>query len=229
MRTPLKEWRLHAAQASGGVSSDVIGERILELVDQCELRGRVLDFGAGIGQLTRKLSAMDRFEQISGVDLLPRPECLPPAISWHCLDLSEGGALPSESFDVVIAAEVIEHLENPREIAREWYRVLRPGGTVILSTPNNESLRSLAALVMRGHFVAFDDRCYPAHITALLRKDLLRILTEAGFADVRFHFTNSGDVPKLCPVTWQQVSFGLLKGRRFSDNLIATARKTDHP
>jgi hypothetical protein len=80
------------------------------------------------------------------------------------------------------------------------------------------------ALLVRGHYVAFLDSCYPAHITALLRKDLARILTEAGFSDVRFHFTNHGGLPKLPSVSWQKVSLGLLKGCRFSDNLIATAK-----
>jgi 2-polyprenyl-3-methyl-5-hydroxy-6-metoxy-1,4-benzoquinol methylase len=221
----LKEQRLHAAKESGGVSGGVIGKRILEIVDQCELRGRVLDFGAGIGQLTRRLWAMERFEQVSGVDILPRPENLPDAISWQCLDLNEAGGLPAAAFNVVISAEVIEHLENPRQAAREWYRILKPGGTVVLSTPNNESLRSLLSLLVRGHYTEFGDSCYPAHITALLRKDLMRLLGEAGFSDVRFEFTDSGRLPKLTAATWQQVSFGLLKGRRFSDNVIATARK----
>jgi 2-polyprenyl-3-methyl-5-hydroxy-6-metoxy-1,4-benzoquinol methylase len=225
----LKERRLHAAEESGGASTGVIGARVLEVVDQCELRGRVLDFGAGIGQLTRRLWTMQRFEQTSGADILPRPDDLPDAISWHCLDLNEACALPAESFDAVIAAEVIEHLENPRQVAREWYRVLKPGGSVVLSTPNNESLRSLLALLVRGHFTAFGDSCYPAHITALLRKDLRRILSEAGFSSVRFEFTDSGALPKLTAATWQQVSFGLLKGRRFSDNVIAIARKPERP
>jgi 2-polyprenyl-3-methyl-5-hydroxy-6-metoxy-1,4-benzoquinol methylase len=223
----LKERRLHAAQESGGVSAGVIGTRFLQIVEQCELRGRVLDFGAGIGQLTRRLWTIERFEQVSGLDILPRPEGLPDAISWQCLDVNEGCALSSASFDVVIAAEVIEHLENPRQVAREWYRILKPGGTVVLSTPNNESLRSLLALLVRGHFTEFGDSSYPAHITALLRKDLMRILTEAGFSGVRFEFTDSGALPKLTAATWQQVSFGLLKGRRFSDNVIAIARKTE--
>jgi 2-polyprenyl-3-methyl-5-hydroxy-6-metoxy-1,4-benzoquinol methylase len=124
---------------------------------------------------------------------------------------------------------LIEHLENPRQVAREWYRILKPGSTLILSTPNNESIRSLLALMVRGHYAAFGDDSYPAHITALLRLDVLRILREAGFSDVRFRFTNSGGVPKLPRANWQQVSFGLLKGCRFSDNLIATAVKPSSP
>jgi 2-polyprenyl-3-methyl-5-hydroxy-6-metoxy-1,4-benzoquinol methylase len=219
----LEERRLRAAEASGGFSSNVVYERILEIVQEYDLRGRVLDYGAGVGNLTQKLWALNRFEQIAGADILPRPKDLPSAIPWHCLDLNRGDTVPAASFDAVIAAEVIEHLENPRAIAREWFRILRPGGTLILSTPNNESVRSLAALVIRGHYVAFGDSCYPAHITALLRKDLVRILIEAGFSDVRFQFANAGGVPKMPSVTWQQVSFGLLKGCRFSDNVIATA------
>jgi 2-polyprenyl-3-methyl-5-hydroxy-6-metoxy-1,4-benzoquinol methylase len=226
-RTPLltlEEQRLHAAEASGGISSEVIYDRILNVIRDYDLGGRALDYGAGIGNFTSKLAASGRFKQIEGADILPRPQNLPGAIGWYRLDLNNADAIPAASFDVVIAAEVIEHLENPRKVAREWFQILKPGGGLILSTPNNESIRSLMALMVRGHYVAFLDSCYPAHITALLRKDLVRILTEAGFSDVRFHFTNHGGLPRLPAVSWQQVSLGLLKGCRFSDNLIATAR-----
>ena len=224
----LEEQRLHAAEASGGISSEVIYDRILNIIGDYDLHGSALDYGAGIGNFTRKLLASGRFEQIDGADILPRPENLPSTINWHRLDLNDADAIPGASFDVVIAPEVIEHLENPRQIARGWFRILKAGGTLILSTPNNESIRSLMALLVRGHYVAFLDSCYPAHITALLRKDLVRILSEAGFSDVRFHFTNHGGLPKLPAVSWQQVSLGLLKGCRFSDNIIATA-KADAP
>jgi len=103
--------------------------------------------------------------------------------------------------------------------------LLRPGGTVIFSTPNNESWRSLLALLFQGHFVAFGDSCYPAHITAILRKDIEHMLVEAGFSIPDFFFTDVGGIPKLPTLQWQKISGNFLKGLRYSDNLIAVSYK----
>jgi 2-polyprenyl-3-methyl-5-hydroxy-6-metoxy-1,4-benzoquinol methylase len=108
---------------------------------------------------------------------------------------------------------------------REIFRILRPGGTAIVTTPNNETWRSLIALLVRGHFVYFGDSDYPAHITALLRKDFIRIFQEALFAAPEFYFSNSGGIPGKPLTSWQQVSFGALGGLRYSDNILALARK----
>jgi hypothetical protein len=82
------------------------------------------------------------------------------------------------------------------------------------------------ALLLQGHFVGFSDTCYPAHITALVRKDIERLLGEAGFSKPTFVFTNVGGIPKLPWLHWQTISGGLLRGLRYSDNLLAIAHKT---
>lgn len=134
-------------------------------------------------------------------------------------------SIADETFDVIVSPEVIEHLENPRAVVREWWRLLRPGGTLIFSTPNNESWRSLFSLIVQGHFVAFVDTCYPAHITPMVRKDIERILNEFGFSKPKFVFTDVGGIPKFPAYKWQSISLGLLKGLRFSDNLIVVCHK----
>jgi 2-polyprenyl-3-methyl-5-hydroxy-6-metoxy-1,4-benzoquinol methylase len=224
-KTALAEARQHSAELSLGTSADPIYDCICRVLQNRSLEGSVLDFGAGKGLLTRRLARMASLSRVTGTDIMSRPGGLPDEIGWIQNDLNEPLPTPAESFDVIIAAEVIEHLENPRHMSREIFRLLRRGGVALVSTPNNESLRSLLSVMFRGHFVAFLDSSYPAHITPMLRLDLHRVLTEAGFKDVQFHFTGQGDIPRFTSKTWQDVSLGMLKGRLFSDNVIVSARK----
>jgi 2-polyprenyl-3-methyl-5-hydroxy-6-metoxy-1,4-benzoquinol methylase len=221
----LNSQRLRAAEASGGISSDAIYAAIEQVIGEKDLRGRMLDYGAGAGHLSRRLLALNRFETITGADLTGCPADLAGRIRWVQQDLSECLASSDADFDVVIATEVIEHLENPRFTMREIFRVLKNGGWAVVTTPNNESLRALFALLLRGHFVAFTDSSYPAHITALLRQDLRRIFREAGFLEPHFSFSGEGSIPGMPSLKWQTFSMGLLRGLRFSDNIVAVARK----
>jgi 2-polyprenyl-3-methyl-5-hydroxy-6-metoxy-1,4-benzoquinol methylase len=223
----LNSYRRFAADASSGISNDTIYGNFERIISELTLSGDLLDFGAGKGILTERLLSLSRFDSVAAVDIMPRRDNLNGSVMWHCCDLNEATNIPRESFDVIVSAEVIEHLENPRAIAREWFRLLRPRGTLILSTPNNESWRALLALVLRGHFVDFGDSSYPAHITALVRKDIERILVEAGFSSPRFEFSNVGGIPKFPWIHWQKLTGGFLKGLRFSDNLLAIATKID--
>lgn len=227
LKENLDAGRLSAAESSKGISSDAIYARIMQVVHSLGLSGKVLDFGAGSGNLSRLLIDSGRFSSVDAADIAQFPGALQDSkLKWLYCDLN--GSLPVSGgiYDVVIGCEIIEHLENPRFVAREWFRLLRPGGHLIVSTPNNESWRSILSLIFRGHFAYFTGASYPAHITALVRIDLERILREGHFQQVSFSFTNRGTIPALPTVTWQSVSVGLLKGLRYSDNLVCTARKS---
>src|ERR1700733_10112800 len=223
--TAILEHRAKAAQLSGGTSGNAIYALIERVIAERGLKGKILDYGAGVGQLTRRLLALQRFESVSAADIMGVPSDLTGKVEWIEQDLNSPVPGHDGRFDVVVAAEVIEHLENPRFMIREIFRLLRPGGAALVSTPNNESWRSLIALLVRGHYMAFGDSGYPAHITALLRKDLTRMFQEASFPAPDFRFTDSGGFPGKPIVSWQQVSFGALRGLRYSDNLLAIARK----
>lgn len=217
--------RNNAAVASGGISSDTIYSHIESLITNSRLSGTVLEYGAGIGNLTKRLSSLEYFDKIIAADLISRPKDIPMDIEWLKVDLNCPLNIIDSSIDVIVCSEVIEHLENPRSIFREFHRLLKYSGKLILSTPNQESLRSLLALTVRGHFVDFSDSCYPAHITALLKKDMERICHEIGFNSIEFSYSNSGSIPKLPKYRWQDISFRLLRGKRFSDNIFLTAIK----
>ena len=63
--------------------------------------------------------------------------------------------LENKSFDVVVAGEVLEHLINPYRIVREFYRILKPNGIIIISVPNISSLVSR----IRGLFGKLPTSC----------------------------------------------------------------------
>jgi len=104
--------------------------------------GRLLDVGCGSGLL---LAALDRAAGLSargwrlhGVDFsehaLAEAAALPYAFQ-RC-NLEEGVPLEDGAVDVACAGEVIEHVYSPDNLLRECRRVLRPGGHLLLTTPN---------------------------------------------------------------------------------------------
>lgn len=225
---PLRETRAERARSTRGISAEPIYDAVLRRLEDVA-RGDVLDFGAGTGALSALIAKLPGVRTVTGADLAEFPERVEgPEVAWVAADLNEPLPLQSASFDTIAAIEIIEHLENPRAVAREWRRLLRPGGALVMSTPNVESLRSLLSLAFRGQFAGFTRPSYPAHITALLRVDVRRILEEAGFSSIRVSYTEHGLVPKLT-TSWQRVSFGVLGGVRFSDNLIVSAVAPDGP
>jgi SAM-dependent methyltransferase len=76
------------------------------------------------------------------------------------------------SFDALFAGELIEHLPDPRPGVEEFRRVLRPGGTLILTTPNRRRLANLADR---------SDRPYsPDHLSELSYDEVQALLAECG-------------------------------------------------
>lgn len=63
-------------------------------------------------------------------------------------DLNKAIPLSSDSVDVVFASDVLEHLVNPAVFVGELYRVLRPGGYLVLDTPNLASWHNIFALLI---------------------------------------------------------------------------------
>lgn len=186
-------------------------------------QAHVLDFGAGVGHLLRGLKAQG-LHNLMGADLLPPPTDF--SVPWKQADLNK---FPTEDlrqkFDWVVGVEVIEHLENPRNMIRTLMEMTKPGGHILVTTPNVESLRSILSFIVRGHFVDFLDSSYPAHITPVVPLDLKRIASECGLEIIRLEYSGRGAIPSLTKWNWQQMSASFLKGKRFSDHVLLVARK----
>jgi SAM-dependent methyltransferase len=97
----------------------------------------VLDAGCGEGYGSSILAA--RAEKVLGIDLerdvIDHAAERYPNVRFQAGDLATL-AFPDGSFDAVVSFQVIEHLQSPRGFATECARILRPGGVLVLSTPN---------------------------------------------------------------------------------------------
>ena len=104
---------------------------------------------------------------------------------------AESLPFPDESFDVVAASDVIEHVEDPRRFAAEAARVLRPGGVLFLATPNRFSLGLEPHVRLWGvgylprplaeSYVQALRRTSYSHVRLLSAAALSRLLRENGF------------------------------------------------
>jgi 2-polyprenyl-3-methyl-5-hydroxy-6-metoxy-1,4-benzoquinol methylase len=216
----LLESRTAAAKHSEGRSNSPILEMVSSIVRARPTRAeRLIDVGCGHGDLFAALAGA--FETYVGCDLV-RYDSFPtdPIAEFRLADLN--GAIPVEtsSADLVISVETIEHLENPRAFLRELTRIVRPCGTVVVTTPNQLSFLSKLSLILKNRFAAFQDVHYPAHIVALLEPDLLRIANEAQLVGAHIVYSNQGRIPGTA-LHWPSP----FKGRSFSDNLALVAWK----
>ena len=145
-----------------------------------------LDFGCGPGTL---INLLPNNISTVGVDIAApqlayaQQRYAAPNREFIQIDSSH---LPfaDQSFDSVSCVEVIEHLELnlTTAIFSEFFRVLKPGGKLVVTTPNYGSLWPLVEmLVNRFSGVSYEEQ----HVTKFKRKNLDTLLKESGFSRIR--------------------------------------------
>ncbi len=144
---------------------------------------RVLDVGCGPGWLAEALTAQGHL--VTGVDVAEEPGVRGRMDHFVQADLELG--LPDEvggDFDVVLAADVIEHVRGPQHLLTEMAGRLRPGGTVIASVPNISHWypRGRTAL---GLF-DYDQRGIldSTHLRFFTRRSFVRLAQQAGLQPI---------------------------------------------
>ena len=95
---------------------------------------------------------LSRYGRVRGIDVDARPVAMAQARGYDVTqgDPTHGTLFPAESFDIVTALDVIEHVDADEAILREAHRVLRPQGTLAITTPAFQWLWSYND-VLNGH------------------------------------------------------------------------------
>jgi 2-polyprenyl-3-methyl-5-hydroxy-6-metoxy-1,4-benzoquinol methylase len=129
---------------------------------------KILDLGAGSGAMSLRLHELG-FEVIA-VDYVSEAFALHDRVPFKQVDLnSTFSEVFDGQFDGIIAIEIIEHLENPRNLFRECRKLLKEDGILFMTTPNIDNAVSKTMFLRQGTFQWFSDYNYETegHISPL--------------------------------------------------------------
>jgi 2-polyprenyl-3-methyl-5-hydroxy-6-metoxy-1,4-benzoquinol methylase len=177
---------------------------------------RLLEVGSGLGHLVGQLE--DTFETY-GIDINHwAVKKSREVVHTSLLHTASAQELPfkNDSFNVVIIKHIVEHLPDPRQAINEIGRVTETGGTLILATPNLDSLLK----PWKGEkWIGYQD---PTHISLKRPAEWLEMIRSAGFTPVRVFSDGFWDVPyiPLIPPMLQKLFFGSLGGFQAVTGLV---------
>jgi 2-polyprenyl-3-methyl-5-hydroxy-6-metoxy-1,4-benzoquinol methylase len=154
---------------------------VLELVGA---GNRVADLGCAAGRLARAMT--EAGNTVVGVDVESAygPRAAAACERFVVADLDAGwpAELEAEQFDVIVVADVLEHLRDPARLLRELPARLTPGGYVVASLPN-VAHASVRLALLEGRFPYSEtgllDR---THLRFYSRESLRRLFADAGLA-----------------------------------------------
>ncbi|MEQ1849573.1 MAG: class I SAM-dependent methyltransferase [Candidatus Peribacteraceae bacterium] len=161
-------------------------------------------------------------KNLYGIDIVDRPTVpLPQYVETKKVDLNvQPIPYPDGFFDTVIAGDVIEHVTNPLFMLCEANRVLKPGGTLIVSTPNPYYYwEAMQNLLVRYEWMRAKQE---GHFTTFTRINMRNILTRTGFELV----TELGNFFTLIVLKW---TFHLVRLPFLTYQITYIAKKVGAP
>ena len=185
-----------------GLSNPATTRVVRSLLDGLDWRrAKIADVGAGrghfcavVGEWLQSEKQLDPAEHLFPCDLVPESFQFD---GLSCARTRPDGTLPfaDETFDAAISIEVVEHVEDPFRFLRELARIVRPGGRVIVTTPNVLSLTSRLRNLLWGFpelfdplpLAAADVRFLSGHIHPIAPYYLALAALRAGLESPSFH------------------------------------------
>lgn len=122
-------------------------DKVVEIFNRFGFRGKLLDTPAGLGIISQKLKEAG-FDVVAA-DINPQLFCI-QGVTCEKADLNKDLPLKDETFKFVLCSKGIKHLEDPFHFVRECYRILKPKGKILITTPSLFNLKSRVANLLVG-------------------------------------------------------------------------------
>ena len=194
-----------------------IFQKAANLIERYKKRGRLLDVGAGFGFFLSEMRG--RGWEVVGVEISRKAMDYAKDVLGLTLHLGplEKVGFPESDFDVVSGFYVIEHLPDPMAFLKECYRILKPGGLLLLRYPHTTPVKNLL------RFFGIENRLYdlPAHLSDFSPEMIQQCLKKAGFKEWN-HFMGGYTLPqepgkKIASSVFGNLSEALfhMSGKRF--------------
>lgn len=133
-----------------------VHEGVLKSVTKCAEPSKniaILDVGAGQGALSKLMNEAGYLVKACEFN---KSNFVYTEVEFKEADVSKHLPYDDNSFDIVVAAELIEHLLDQTLFLKECNRVLKPGGDLVISTPNILSLKSRLQYFSSGYYWSYD-------------------------------------------------------------------------
>lgn len=152
-------------------------KRAVHLLIRYKAQGRLLDVGSGFGFFLREMEK--KGWEVEGVDLSERAiDYTKNALGLRVhLGSLENIGFSENQFDAITGFYLIEHLPHPMAFLEECYRILKPGGLLLLRYPHTTPIKNLLKLFR------INNRLYdlPAHLSDFSPEMVQRCLERVGF------------------------------------------------
>ena len=166
-------------QAKTTANTHCVVAELLRGLKECR---RVLDIPCGEGAFVERIAACGlEVHAADCEDVIQAPHAI-----FKRADMNQRLPYADDQFDAVVSIDGIEHLEHPFGFIRECARILRAGGSLILSTPNISSLRSR----WRWFVTGFHNKCKSP--LNELRQSPAHHLNMISFPQLRYMLHSSG-------------------------------------